>query len=258
MSQPGQSSLRPSALVLQVLLVLALGWLYLGDLQRWFAARSAEVSLLNDLPNLPLAIVGSLVALGAAGVLAVGLVQKRPGAWRGFRLAPAAGVIVLFVDFAVLSSTRSPFSSAEQAQLAVHVLADYASTLSTEDGVPRDVRVLEGVFEELGPVPFFSKGERVRAWSIELREGCDGPAADAQGRPPATLVYCVARDRRHAWVSLVGVASPEAFGPAAIVSTNPPWVALVDAPEPEKARSPVDVNVWQTPTPSDDRTDSGD
>lgn len=250
------TSLRPSALVLHGLLVAALGWLYLGDLARWIRAQSAEVTALNELPSLPLSIVGSIAALAAAGLLAVGLAQKRPATWRGFRLGPAAGVIILFFDFAVLSSTRSPFSSAEHAQLGVHLLADHASSGANVDGVPRDADLLATVLEDLGPPPFFVHGVRVPQWSIDVREACDGPASDAAGKGPGTLVYCVSRDRRHAYVTLVGVAAPAIFGPPAIVSTSAPWVGQVDALEPEAAPTPPE-NVWQLPTPTGEAPDSG-
>lgn len=254
--------LPASSLVMHVLLVLVLAVLYGGDLLRYVRATGADVAWMASLPSLGLAFAGVAVLLLAGGLLGFGLATGKDAAWRGYRLGPIAGLMLLFFDFAVLSSMRSPMSGQEQAALAVVALADGASQNASHVAVPDDPRLLASLLEDLGPVPFFEKGERVPRWSVDVRTGCSGPAAEAEGKGPGTLVYCVAGDRKRAWVTLVGVAPGESFGAPRIVSTEEPWMQEVtlapQEPEPTEGEGgvPSPEDVWRLPTP-DEQTDSG-
>ena len=103
-----------AALIVNGLCALLLGWLYGGDALDALRAQTAEVSAYLEPPNLGFAVVALLgTGLGVAATL-LGAIQKRPPAWRGFRLMPIVTVVVLFLDLFVLSASRSPLSSADR------------------------------------------------------------------------------------------------------------------------------------------------
>jgi hypothetical protein len=259
--------LPAAAVVMQGALLALLALLYGGDLLRAQQAASADVTWLTALPSVALGVTGAAVLGVAAALLGWGLATRKGAAWRGYRLGPIAGVAVLFFDFAVLSSMRPGGSGEERALLAVAALAEGAAERATRDGVPTEPRLLAALVEDLGDVPFFVKGERVPRWRVDVRRGCEGPAADAAGQGPGTLLYCVAGDGARAWVTLVGLAPGEIFGPPRVVSTEPPWMQAVAPPPPEVAPEIDDDfapelgegplgDVWQLPTP-DAAADSG-
>lgn len=255
--------LTPAALAMHGLLLLVLLWWYGGDLLRYLRASSAEVAFVAELPSLGLSVAGLVVFLVASGLIAAGLMQRKDASWKGYRLGPIAGVVLLFFDFAVLSSVRSPMSAEDRALLGLLALADGASQHASHQAVPDEPRLLESFVADLGPVPFFAKGERVPRWAVDVRRGCAGPAADVGGQPAGTLIYCVAADGKRAWVTLVGVAAGQRFGPPAVVSVEAPWqqeVAVAGAqPSPDEGEQPglaVPGDVWQAPTP-DEAADSG-
>jgi hypothetical protein len=66
--------------------------------------------------------------------------------------------------------------------------------------------------------------------------------------PVGTLIYCVAVDRKQAWVSLVGTANGQVFGPRSIVSVKEGWVGEVHVPAPEQPDQAAEP-VWEQPTP---------
>lgn len=245
--------LRVGPIGVRSALLVFLGWLYGGDLARWAQARSAEVAALAELPKLWLCLLGVGVTLAGAGVLAMAVVTKKPSSWPPLRLLTIGAVSLLFFDFVVLSSRRSPISPEDRMQLAIHSLADGAGGAAGPEAVPRDPALLESFLDGLGPVPFFLQGERVPAWKLELRERCAGPAAEPGQAPVGTLIYCVAIDRKQAWVTLVGTASGQAFGPRAIVSLKEGWVGEVHVvpAEPAAAPEPTDESVWDQPTPDE-------
>lgn len=255
------------ALAMHGLLLGLLAVFYGGDLMRYVRATGADVAWMASLPSLTLSLVGVATLLFAGGLLGVGLATGKDASWRGYRLGPIAGVALFFFDFAVLSSVRSPMSGEERALFAVVALADGASQHASHTAVPDDPRLLASFVDELGDVPFFVKGERVPKWTVDVRTGCKGPAADAMGKGAGTLVYCLADDRKHAWVTLVGLPPGESFGSAAVVSTEEPWMQEVTLAPPEPAPEPDEPgrpelgagplgDVWQVPTP-DDQADSG-
>ncbi|MEW5738438.1 MAG: hypothetical protein AB1938_05900 [Myxococcota bacterium] len=256
--------LTPAALAMHGALLLLLAWWYGGDLLRYVRATTAEVAMIAQPPSLALSVVGLLVLAGGAALLGLGLARKRDASWRGYRLGPIAGVALLFFDFAVLSSVRSPMTAQDRVVLAVVALADGASQHASHEAVPVEPRLLESLVADVGPVPLFSRGVRLTRWTVDVRRGCAGPAGDAAGKGPGTLIYCVAADFKRAWVTAVGVAEGAEFGPPAVVSVEPPWMQEVsvaeatavpseDPPVPELG-APGDV--WQAPTP-EEGPDSG-
>lgn len=256
------------ALAMHGLLLALLAVFYGGDLVRYVRATGADVAWMASLPSLALSLVGVATLLFAGGLLGVGLATGKDASWRGYRLGPIAGVVLFFFDFAVLSSVRSPTTGEERALFAVVALADGASQHASHTAVPDDPKLLASFVDDLGEVPFFVKGERVPKWTVDVRTGCKGPAGDAAGKGVGTLVYCLADDRKQAWVTLVGLAAGESFGSAAaVVSTEEPWMQPVTLAPPEPTPEPDEPgrpelgagplgDVWQVPTP-DDQADSG-
>lgn len=238
--------MKPAGAVMRGGLLLFLGWLYGGDVVRWGQAQAAEVAALADLPRLWLGLLGTGVALGGAVVLV--MARGRPPAWRPLRLLSVAVIALLFLDFVVLNSRRSPLSSQARSQMVVQLYADAVARESGMEAVPRDPALLHAPLAGLGPVPFFARGEPVSAWKVELRERCAGPAADPGQAAPGTLIYCVSVDRKQAWVTLVGTAQGQVFGPRAVVSTGEGWVGEVNVTVPE-APEPAGPPVWESPTP---------
>jgi hypothetical protein len=247
------------SLILRALLLLFMGWLYGGDVIRWVQAQSAEVTALAELPRLWLGLLGTAVTIG--GVVVLVQSRTRPPTWKGLRLLTIAALSVLFLDFVVLNSRRTPLTTNEQAAMAVQFVAESAEQQSGTKVVLRDPNALHEIAAQLGEVPYFVKGERVPSWKVELRERCSGPADDAGSAEVGTLIYCVANDRALAWVTLVGTPFGQVFGPRGVVSTKGVWVGevhLAPAPPPEEdpdadpdldfGGPPQDPPVWGGPT----------
>ena len=247
--------MKPLSLLARVLPLLFIGWLYGGDVLRWGQAQSAEVAALSELPRLWLGLIGCAVALGGAVVLV--LSRSRPPSWPSLRLLTIAIGSLLFLDFVVLNSRRSPLSSDEQSLLAARFFAESANNEAGAEAVPRDPALLTSFLKGMGSVPFFVKGERVAAWKLEVRERCAGPASEPGQAAPGTLVYCVSNDRKQAWVTVVGTPQGQLFGPRAIVSTQDGWVGEVHVASPPEAEpapgeAPAEgAPVWGVPTPVD-------
>lgn len=241
--------MRLSGVIARSLLLLFFGWLYGGDLLRWGQAQSAEVTAMSALPRLWLSLLGCGVTIGGAVVLV--RARQQPASWRPVRLLTIAALGLLFLDFVVLNSRRMPLSTDEQTLLAAQFIAESANRAAGSEAVPRDPALLGSFLEGLGSVPFFVKGERVPQWKLELRERCAGPASEPGDAAVGTVIYCVAVDRKQAWVTLVGTPVGQVFGPRAIVSTEGGWVGHVNVagePEPE---DPPDRPVWDAPTPNE-------
>ena len=237
----------------RAVLLAFFGWLYGGDLARWAQAQSAEVAALAELPKLWLSLLGVLITAGGAVGLVMAVATRKPADWPPLRLLTIGALGVLFFDFVVLSSRRSPISPEDRMQLAIHSLADGAGGEAGTEAVPRDPALLGAFLDGLGPVPFFAQGERVPGWRLELRERCAGPATEPGQAPVGTLIYCVAIDRKQAWVTLVGTPLGQVFGPRAIVSAKEDWVGEVHvaAPEPAPGAATPGESVWDQPTPDD-------
>ncbi|MFZ5470626.1 MAG: hypothetical protein ACOZIN_14420 [Myxococcota bacterium] len=197
-----------------------LSWLYLGDVADWWRGRSAEVAAMPELPRLGFALGVLLAAVGAGGVFAAGVLQARPASWRGFRLLPIVGVVALFVDLFVLSSSRALVSSPDELSMAMRAFGQHAGELSRGGWVPHTVEELSSAVAELGAPPYLVRGEQVRAYALQVRTECEGPVTQAEGVGAGTFIYCVAKDRRSAWLTAVALPAEERFGPPAVFSVR--------------------------------------
>ncbi|MGV3623573.1 MAG: hypothetical protein ACO1OB_22325 [Archangium sp.] len=222
-------------------------WLYVGDVVRWVRLQLAPVAVMTDAPSLPFAIVGTVIALALVAklisrVTGKPLLPARVAAW-----VPALAVMLPLVDLIVVSSRREFLFPEELLVGAAHTVAQAASQNSGAEFVARDPSIFEQAVAPFTDVPVYVNGERVPKWKVQLREGCSGPATDALDATPGTIVYCVAADRRQAWVNVVATAGGATFGPAAMSGLEAPWVARVQVAR--AAEVPPPEPVWESPTP---------
>ncbi len=241
---------RPGALIAKLLFAAFLLWLYGGDLVRWLRAQVADVTVMNHLPSLPLALVGSFVAMGFGYVVLASAFTAQPANWRPRRIATIAAVSLLFFDFLVLSSRRPMVPPVEVLIASINTVAEAAGQASSTQSVARDPSILEEALAPFRDVPLFVKGERVSGWKVQLRESCSGPATELQTATPGTLIYCVSSDRQRAWVTLVATVNGATFGAPGIAGTDGVWVGTVGVARP-RAEQPGPP-VWQAPTPDDE------
>jgi hypothetical protein len=202
--------------------LLALGailWIYGGDLADALRARTAEVSAFTALPSLvrPAVVLG-LTAL-ATGVAAWGLARGREEGFKGYRMLPILLVGALFIDL-VAAESRVPLDSTDLASNALVRFHQQAQELTSRTAVPDDPRVLQPLLEDLGRPPYLVRGAPLEAYALQVRQDCEGPVRDAPGVRPGTLLYCVAPERKGAWVTLVGLPAGERFGAPAILSAR--------------------------------------
>jgi hypothetical protein len=214
MTLPSRKTLLGNALSLA-----ALAWIYGGDLSDALRARGAEVSALTALPS-PVgpAVVLALAAIATAVVIG-GLARGRGEGFKGYRLLPILLVGSLFVDL-VLAESRVPLASLDIASMSLQRFHQLAQALATEQAVPDDPRVLQPLLEELGRPPYLVHGEPVEAYALQVRKDCEGPVREAPGVRPGTLLYCVAPERKGAWVTLVGLPAERRFGEPAVLSAG--------------------------------------
>lgn len=255
---------RPSTrtLLANAACLLALGWLYGGDLRDALRARSAEVSAFLTPPRLvwpALVLAASAVGLG---IVLWGLARGREEGFKGYRLLPILLVSALFLDL-VLAESQSPLHSEELAALAMRQFQEKAEALSQGDAVPSRPEVLQPLLADLGPPPYLVRGARVPAWSLQVREECQGPVQEAPGLAVGTFIYCVAPGGTSAWVTLVGLPAGERFGLPSVFSVDgQPHVGVVRPTPPEEPEalqaeemalpgSPVPPAPGGTPEPKD-------
>ncbi|WP_434299366.1 hypothetical protein [Corallococcus exiguus] len=224
MSGPSRKSLLTNVLCLG-----ALGWIYGGDLSDALRARTEEVSALLTPPS----AVRASIVLGLAGVgltvFLAGLLRKKPEGFKGYRLLPILLVVALFVDL-VLAESRTPLDPPEMALVALQRFQGEAQKLATVESVPTRSQVLQPLVDALGSPPYLERGASVPAYTLQVRTDCEGPVRDAPGARAGTLLYCVARDGKQAWVTLVGLPAEVRFGaPAVLSQRGEPRVAVVRA-----------------------------
>lgn len=197
--------------------LVLLAWLYGGDLADALRARSAETAAFAQLP--PLLLPGAVlaVAAGALGGAVWGLLRRRGEDYKGYRLLPLVLVGALFVDL-VSAERRVPLGSWDMASLALQHFAGQAQAQATAGNVPADPRVLGALLKDLGAPPYLIRGEPVPAYTLQVRENCEGPVRSVSGLLPGTLLYCVAPERQGAWVTLVGLPAERRFGPPEVLS----------------------------------------
>ncbi|PTL78465.1 hypothetical protein [Vitiosangium sp. GDMCC 1.1324] len=218
--------------------LLTLGWLYGGDLRDALRARSAEVSAFLAPPPVvwpSLVLAATAVALGT---VLWGVSRDRAEGFKGYRLLPILLVSALFFDL-VLAESQMPLRSEDLAALALSQFQEKASALARGQTVPSDPAVLEPLLKELGAPPYLVRGVPARAWSLQVRQECQGPVQEAPGLAVGTLIYCVAPGRGSAWVSLVGLPAGERFGLPSVLSVEgQPHVAIVRPALPEEREAP--------------------
>jgi hypothetical protein len=241
-----------------VLSLAALAWIYGGDLADAVRARSSEVAAFTTLPSpvgpavvLALTVLATLVVVG-------GIVGNRAEGFKGYRLLPILLVGSLFVDL-VLAESRVPLSSLDVASMSLQRFHQLAQELATEQSVPDDPRILQPLLEQLGKPPYLVRGEPVAAYTLQVRKDCEGPVREAPGVLPGTLLYCVAPERKGAWVTLVGLPAEHRFGVPAVVSARGEARFLLVRPTPpdeEQAGAFRDGDVAAEPADADAGTSS--
>ncbi|MGZ3458689.1 MAG: hypothetical protein ACXU86_09300 [Archangium sp.] len=220
--------------------LLALAWLYGGDLLNGLRARSSEVSAFLAPPRVVWPAVVLAATVMALGIVLWGVVRGQGGGFKGYRLLPLLLVGSLFFDV-VLAESQVPLRPEEVATLALHHFQEKAQALVKGKRVPVDPAVLRPLVEELGQPPYLVRGERARAWSLQVRQDCKGPVQEAPGLAVGTFIYCVASGSEMAWVTVVGLPPGERFGQPSVLSVDgEPQVAVVQPalPEEEMASAP--------------------
>jgi hypothetical protein len=53
---------------------------------------------------------------------------------------------------------------------------------------------------------------RLPGYTVSTKTGCDGPSTDAAGAKAGTLLVCVAKDGKRAWVTAVALPVGQMFG----------------------------------------------
>jgi hypothetical protein len=233
MTLPSRKTLAANALCL-----LALAWLYGGDLTDALRARGAEVSALLALPPLlwPAVVLGATAITLAVG--AWGLWRGRGEGFKGYRLLPILLVCALFVDL-VLAEGQMPLRPEDVALLSLQRFRLQAQALASGRTVPSEPARHQPLLQELGQPPYLVRGTRLQAWALQVRQDCEGPIREAPGVQAGTFLYCVARDRTVAWVTLVGLPAGERFGPPSVLSLEgEPVVEQVQPPLPEEEIPP--------------------
>lgn len=224
----------PKTVVANVICLVVLLWLYGGDLLDGLRARSAEVSAFLELPQLAWPSVVLVATVGVLGVVLWGVGRERPEGFKGYRLLPILLVCALFVDL-ILLENQVPLSPEDVALMSLDQFEQRAQTLAKGPSVPTDPALLRTVLEELGQPPYLVRGTRAPAWSLQVRENCDGPVREAPGLEVGTFIYCVAPDRKTAWVSLVGLPVGERFGrPAVVTEDGDTHVGIIQPALPEQ------------------------
>jgi hypothetical protein len=253
----------PKTLLANVLCLLALGWLYGGELLDAVRARSAEVSAFLAPPSLVWPAVVLAATGGGLGVLLWGMWRGQGVGFKGYRLLPILLVSALFFDLA-LAESRVPLRPEDVASLSLSQFQERARALANGRTVPTDPAVLRPLLDALGPPPYLVRGARARAWSLQVRQDCQGPIREAPGLEVGTLLYCVAPGRERAWITLVGLPAGERFGQPAVLSVDgEPQVAVVQPVRPEEgveaaSEAPFGV-VPEAPSPegAEESSDAG-
>ncbi len=193
--------------------------LYGAELADWVRLQSAQVAALSRAPRPWLAVPVLLLAVGGAGLYAWALRARKPVSFPGYRLLPISLVVALFVDVLVLSSAAVPVSSPDQTAVALALLQRNLMS-QTQGTVITEPARLRPLVKELGAPPYFVNGEPVEEWNLQVRTGCEGPVGEAPGVAPATLIYCVSKDRRIAWITVVSLPVEQRFGPPGMFGRN--------------------------------------
>jgi hypothetical protein len=231
---------RPSrqTILVNLLCLAVLAWLYGGDLVDALRARSAEVSAFLAPPPVVWPSVVLAATLGAVGVGLWGLVRGRGEGFKGYRLLPIVLVSALFFDL-VIAESQVPLRPEDVSFMSLGQFRDKAQLLARGGKVPASPEVLRPVVEAMGQPPYLVRGVRASAWSLQVRQGCEGPVQQAPGLEVGTFIYCVAPGGERAWVSLVALPAGKRFGlPEVFSSEGLTSFALVRPESPDEEQLP--------------------
>ncbi|WP_375767179.1 hypothetical protein NR798_36670 [Archangium gephyra] len=224
----------PKTLLGNVACLFALVWLYGGDVLDAQRARTAEVSAFSALPSVVWPSLVLAATVGVLGVVMWGLARGRGEDFKGYRLLPILLLCVLFADL-MRAENEVPVRSEDVAALVLSQFEQRAEALSDGRTVPVEPARLQSLLAELEPPPYLVRGQRAAAWSLQVRQPCEGPVREAPDLAVGTLIYCVAPDRQTAWVSLVALPEGERFGHPTVLSVDgEPYVAVVQPTPPEE------------------------
>jgi hypothetical protein len=98
--------------------------------------------------------------------------------------------------------------------------------------VPTDPAVLKELEQRMGQAPYLVRGQPVGAYTLQVRQDCQGPVQDVSGARPGTVFYCVAPGRSQGWLSAVGLPPGERFGSPAVLSAQGGPFSLQVTPRP--------------------------
>ena len=234
MKLPGKGTIASNAIALVFLL-----FLYVGDVIDFVRARAAEVAAMQQLPNVGFAIAVLAVSVAVAIVVLLAMRRGAPSDSKAFRLLPIVAVVAIFIDLFVLSVDAPIMSSPEHMKTMLQAFARVAHERSTYEHVASSERDLYDAVKEFGAPPYLVKGEPVEAFAIQRRDNCEGPVAEAPGAAVGTFLYCVSKDKKTAWVTVVGLPYEERFGNPKVVSAGgAPLFAIVTPQIPEQAEPP--------------------
>lgn len=220
------------ALLINALCALLLGWLFGGDAIDSVRSQSAEVSAYLEPPNLVFALAALLAGAVAAGASVLGVVQKQPAGWRGYRLMPIVMVVVFFIDLFVFGATKSPLSASDRTALTLQSLAEAAAGASSGTAVVTSPPQLQAMADQFGAPPYLVQGAPAKGWSVVVKQGCTGPATEVKGEPLGTLFYCVAADGASAWLTAVTLPVGTYFGSPQLFTRGGTPVVTVVTPRP--------------------------
>ncbi len=231
----------PSRKVLLANAVCLLGfiWIYGGDVRDALQARSAEVSAFLAPPPFVRPIIVLGLGAVALGVAVWGVLRRRGDDFKGYRLLPLLLVGALFVDL-VFAEPRTPLKSLDLATMSLQYFQELVQQQATADSIPVEPARLSPLLEKLpGRPPYLVRGQPVGAYSLQVRQDCEGPVRSAPGLQPGTFIYCVASGRKGAWITLVGLPAERRFGTPDVLSVGGEARFLVVQPlPPEEAESP--------------------
>jgi len=217
--------------------LLLVAWLYGGDLSDAIRARDAEVSAFSALPPLIPPAVVLVLGTFALGVVVWGMLRRRGDDFKGYRLLPILLVGGLFMDL-VFAERRSPLSPTDVASMSLQQFHGMAQELATPEAVPAEPAVLHRLLEGLGRPPYLVRGQPATEYTLQVRQDCEGPVRSAAGLQPGTFIYCVAPERKGAWITLVGLPAEQRFGLPDVLSVNGETRFLVVQPSVAEAVGP--------------------
>jgi hypothetical protein len=64
------------------------------------------------------------------------------------------------------------------------------------------------------------RGQPTSEYTLQVRRDCEGPVRSAAGLQPGTFIYCVAPERKGAWITLVGLPAEQRFGLPDVISVH--------------------------------------